>query len=164
MSVNKPNSGTSVLTAQDVANYLLAFSNETGDAITNLKLQKMLYYVQAWYLANHNEPLFSEDFEAWIHGPVIPSLYHQYKVFGGSPIESDLKEVDLKNNIDSEKLNFIKEVIEVYMPYGGYKLELMTHNEQPWIEARGQLEPDQHCSEIIEKESMRIFYGSKIGH
>ena len=52
----------------------------------NLKLQKLVYYAQAWHLALRDVPLFEEDFEAWVHGPVIPALYQEYKKFGWRPI------------------------------------------------------------------------------
>ena len=61
--------------AQQIADYLIAFSHSVGDPISNLKLQKLLYYAQAWYLALHNEPLFPESIEAWVHGPAVPPVY-----------------------------------------------------------------------------------------
>ena len=80
----------SILTAAKTAECLLAFCNEHGDVLTNLKLQRMLYYVQGWHLGLYGSPLFDEPFEAWIHGPVIPEIYRHYQAFGFNPIESDL--------------------------------------------------------------------------
>ena len=68
------------ITHRDVAEYFLALANETGGTITNLKLQKLVYYAQAWHLANFDKPLFDAKFEAWVHGPVIPGLYEEYRV------------------------------------------------------------------------------------
>ena len=69
-----------IYSAQDVANWFLAKADyEAGDVITPLKLQKLLYYAQGWTLAILNKNLFEEDFQAWTHGPAIPSIYRKYK-------------------------------------------------------------------------------------
>ena len=66
-----------MLTCYDIAKYFLAQADEEiGDLISNLKLQKLVYYAQGFYLALHDEALFPEDIEAWTHGPVVPVLYH----------------------------------------------------------------------------------------
>ena len=83
------------LTAQDVADYFLSIvDEEQGDSLSNLKLQKLLYYAQGFHLAIKNEPLFDEDIEAWTYGPVVPSVYNQYSQHGGDPIPKPDK-VDL---------------------------------------------------------------------
>lgn len=146
---------------KEVANFFLAFANEAGESITNLKLQKLVYYAQAWYLANFGEPLFDADFQAWVHGPVIPDLYQAYKALGFSPINVDIKLEDVKKEISEDLIEFLNEVAKVYMPFGAYQLELMTHKEEPWIEARGDCEPDERCERVITKESMEKFYGEK---
>ena len=61
--------------AQDVANFFIGRFQEAQDPVTNLKLQKLLYYAQGWYLAFFDEPLFDERIEAWLHGPVVPPIY-----------------------------------------------------------------------------------------
>ncbi|HOX41197.1 MAG TPA: DUF4065 domain-containing protein [bacterium] len=152
---------SSNVTYEDVANFFIALANETGDIITNLKLQKLVYYAQAWYLANYKKPLFDEDFEAWIHGPVIPDLYHKYKSFGYSPIETKI-DFSSVENLDSTVKEFLAEVAKIYMTHGAYELEAMTHQEQPWIDARDGCEPDENCSNVIPKKSMMEFYGAKI--
>lgn len=73
------------ITYMDVADFFLAFANECGDFMSNLRLQKLVYYAQAWHLANYDTPLFEEDFEAWIHGPALPALYHHYEGYGRVP-------------------------------------------------------------------------------
>ncbi|MFH1766832.1 MAG: type II toxin-antitoxin system antitoxin SocA domain-containing protein [Patescibacteria group bacterium] len=150
------------VSANDVAEYILAFANETGESVTNLKLQKMLYYAQAWHLANFSKPLFEEDFEAWVHGPVLPSLYQKYKVFGYAPIVTEIREKDIAKKFNKSTLEFLHDVVKVYMTHGGYELELMTHKEDPWIDARQGCEPDEHSGEVITKDSMRDYYGEKI--
>ena len=66
-----------MISCQDVANYFLSLCDEdAGDLISNLKLQKLVYYAQGFHLAISGEPLFDEKIMAWEHGPVIPQLYH----------------------------------------------------------------------------------------
>lgn len=158
--MNKIKEGSMQTSYSDVANYFLALANETGDVLTNLKLQKLVYYAQAWYLANFKNPLFKTDFQAWVHGPAIPELYREYKKFGFSPITTKLKMTDVK--IDNKVRNFLEEVAKVYMPYGAFELESMTHNEKPWIDARDGCEADENCENIISQNSMRDYYGEKI--
>ena len=68
-------------TADRVAARLVNFSHEHGSPVSNLKLQKLLYYAQAWHLAFFGAPLFDEDFEAWVHGPVVPRVFRCYRSF-----------------------------------------------------------------------------------
>jgi len=150
------------ITYKEVADFFLAFADDKGETITNLKLQKLVYYAQAWFLANYGKPLFDGDFEAWVHGPVLPELYHQYKEKGAAPIPTSHKLEDVEAKLDAEVLDFLREVAQVYMPSGAYELELMTHQEEPWIEARGGVGADEKCSTVISLESMQEYYGGKI--
>ncbi|KKR05135.1 MAG: hypothetical protein UT32_C0023G0004 [Parcubacteria group bacterium GW2011_GWC2_39_14] len=150
------------ITSDDVAEFFLAYANECGEQITNLKLQKLVYYAQAWYLANFHKPLFEEDFQAWVHGPVIPDLYRKYKERGCSPIITELELNAVKEKFESTTLDFLTEVASIYMTSGAYELELMTHNEEPWLNARKGFEPDQKCESVISKKSMEIYYGQTL--
>lgn len=141
----------------DVASYFIWLANESGSFISNLKLQKLVYYAQAWHLALRDAPLFSADFEAWVHGPVIPDLYQQYKHFRWTPINEDASPDAVSDDVQE----FLGEVAEVYFGCDAYTLEAMTHAEDPWIRARGNLEPDQSSSNIIKKEWMQEFYRSR---
>ena len=143
---------------QDIADYFIWLANYTGSFISNLKLQKLVYYAQAWYLAIHDKPLFDEDFEAWIHGPVIPELYKEYCGFKWKPI---LKEVE-EPKFTEEVKQFLDEVADVYFGLDAYELEQMTRSEAPWIEARGYLPTDASCNEIISKESMREYFKPRV--
>jgi len=143
---------------QDIADYFIWLANYTGSFISNLKLQKLVYYAQAWYLAIHDKPLFDEDFEAWIHGPVIPELYNEYCEFKWKPI---LKEVD-EPKFSEEIKQFLDEVTDVYFRIDAYELEQMARSEAPWIEARGDLPTDASCNEIISKESMREYFKPRV--
>ena len=69
-----------MITARDVANYFLSLVDEDqGDSISNLRLQKLMYYAQGYLLALKDRPLIHEEFEAWEHGPVIPGLYNSFR-------------------------------------------------------------------------------------
>ncbi|WP_347242384.1 type II toxin-antitoxin system antitoxin SocA domain-containing protein [Fischerella sp. FACHB-380] len=116
-----------------------------------------MYYAQAWHLAIHNIPLFLEDFQAWVHGPVIPELYQKYKNFGWQPILKDVNP-QLSENIKE----FLDEVAQEYFACDAYELEQMTHVEAPWNLARGNLPPDAPSNAIIKKEWMKEYYGSRV--
>lgn len=150
------------ITSETVADYFLALANETGDAITNLKLQKLVYYAQAWHLANFGKPLFDEDFEAWIHGPVIPKLYKLYKERGSQPIILNKKFDQVADLFDADTRKFLEKIVDVYFSETAYRLESMTHQEDPWIEARHGFAADENCSTIIKKDIMRDYYGKRI--
>ncbi len=137
-----------------IADYFIYVANDTGSFISNLKLQKLVYYAQAWHLGIYDTPLFDEDFEAWVHGPVIPALFYKYKEFGWKPI---LKEVDEPKFIP-ELEEFLENLTEEYFVCDGYELELMVTREDPWKLARIGLARDKPSHAIITKESMRIFY------
>ena len=149
-------------TYQEVAEFFLAFADDRGEAISNLKLQKLVYYAQAWFVANYGKPLFKGDFQAWVHGPVLPELYHAYKQQGSSPIPVSKTLEEVEANLDSNVVEYLREVARVYMPSGAYELELMTHQETPWLEARGGIEPDEKCENVIPLDAMKEYYGGKI--
>lgn len=153
---------TTKVTSADVADYFLAFANETGDLVTNMKLQKLVYYAQAWFIANKKKALFDEEFEAWVHGPVIPTLYRKYKIHGFSPIIQKSVLSEVKKRFDKETLDILEEVTKAYMQYSAYQMELMTHQEAPWIEARKGLEPDENSDNSINKDLIKDYYGARL--
>lgn len=145
-------------TCFDIANYFIRLANETGSFISNLKLQKLVYYAQAWHLAIYGEPLFKAQFQAWVHGPVIRGLWAKYKKYRYNPIDEDPPEVEF----DEQTAGFLKEVADVYLGEDAYKLELMTHQEDPWIEARADLPPDAASSAVISNESMKQYFSKRL--
>ena len=96
-----------MLTCFDVADYFLSKTDEeAGDVISNLKLQKLVYYAQGFTLAVTGKPLFNEEIEAWQHGPVVPDLYHKYKDHGAYGIPAP-------TNVDFSKFSSeIKEILD----------------------------------------------------
>lgn len=142
-------------------NYLIFLNNKSDRKdFTNKKLQKLLYYSQAWNLVLRDKALFKEDFEAWVHGPAIPVVYQQYKNCGSCVIEAEVEEKDFKNLSDEER-NIIDEVWKVYGKHDANYLELLTHNEAPWQQARNGHESYEASKNIIEKEKMKRYYEQK---
>ena len=138
--------------AVKVARYFLSLADEeAGDVISNLKLQKLLYYAQGFHLALFKKPLFDDEIRAWTHGPVVPSTYHVYKDFGAAaiPIPDDID----PNEITDEERGLLDEVYNVYGQYSAWKLRNMTHTERPWVDAYN-LGPDT----VISDESMTEFF------
>ena len=146
-------------TANAVADHILCKTRETGDIITNLKLQKLLYYAQAWYLAFYDEPLFDEPIEAWVHGPAQPKVYRRFKKFEWRPIT---EEVACPTFTGRKVQSLIGEVLRVYGDKTASQLEVLTHSEAPWREARGGIPDYENSSRVITHESMRDFYRSKL--
>jgi uncharacterized phage-associated protein len=146
-----------VVSCFEVANYFIWLARETGSFVSNLKLQKLVYYAQAWHLAIHELPLFEEDFQAWVHGPVIPELYQKYKSFRWQPIT-----VDVTPQLPAATIEFLQGVSEEYFSCDGYELERMTHAESPWNLARGGLSPDTASTAQIEKTWMKEYYGARV--
>jgi uncharacterized phage-associated protein len=144
--------------ANDLARYIVRFYQEAGDPVTNLKLQKLLYYVQGWHLALKGEPAFPERLEAWIHGPVQPSVYQQYKQYRWNPITHEVTDP----NFDPEYASLIDEVVAQYGVETGLQLERRTHREPPWLAARGNLAQDQESTAIISQESMAEYFKSLV--
>jgi uncharacterized phage-associated protein len=142
------------IAARHAADYLIAFSREVGDPLTNLKLQKLLFYAQGWFLALQDRPLFNERIEAWPHGPVVPPIYGTFKKWGWSPIGEDIAVPEFSKEVKAH----LDEVMKVFGGFTAYTLEQMTHNEKPWIDARGSLLPDEPSTSVISHESMKAHF------
>jgi uncharacterized phage-associated protein len=123
-----------MLTAAEIASYFLAkVEVEDGELISNLKLQKLLYYAQGNHLALYDAILFPEPIEAWNHGPVVPAVYHQYKQYGPSPLPCP-GDFEL-SKFSNELQDFLEEVYDVYGQFSAWKLRQMSHEEPPWKNA-----------------------------
>lgn len=120
----------------DIARWFLQYnqaeqkiSGDDVEGISNLKLQKLLYYAQGVYLAMYDEPLFNENIVAWQHGPVVVSIYEKYKRFKARSIE----EADVSPVIvDSKAENILIWVYNEFGKYTAWALRNMTHEETPW--------------------------------
>jgi len=140
--------------ANDVANFFLHFCHQHGDLLTNLKLQKLVFYAQAWHLALKNKPLFADPIQAWVHGPVVPSLYQRFRPYRWEPIPENPE----MPKITPEVQKHLEEVFTVYGKYSAWDLERMTHQESPWQKARNGLDLDEEGRNAIEPMDMGAFY------
>lgn len=118
--------------AREVADFFLALvDTETGDSISNLKLQKLMYYAQGFHLALTGKPLFEEAIMAWELGPAIPSLYHSFTQTGGEPIPRPDDGVDT-SRFTAEEKEILLEVFYEYGQFAPWKLRDFTREEPPW--------------------------------
>lgn len=142
-------------TALDIAKWFInSTDRESGDAITHLKVQKLVYYAQGWALAYFDKPLFAEDLEAWAHGPVAPSVYHHFRDTTYQAIPE--QRVTRKVVGDAEAL--LESVNDKYGIYTAKRLERMTHSEEPWRRARDGIPPEARSRNIITKDDMKSFF------
>lgn len=137
----------------DIANKIIAKTDtERGDSISNLKLQKMLYYMQGFHLAYFGTPLFEDDLVAWQYGPVVPNVYSNFKSFGRGEISLSNDGSIIALSHDEESL--FDEVYEVYGQFSAIKLMEMAHNEMPW--------KTTEISDVITKDKLTSFFKTRI--
>ena len=129
------------------------------------KLQKLLYYAYSWTLTLLNDSkddlstrLFNEQFEAWIHGPVIPSVYFKYRDYGWTEIP---KQESFNGNFPPEVLDVLEQVWTVYGGLTGNRLEVICHREQPWIKARNGIPAFEASSTVIADNDIFEYYNEQ---
>lgn len=147
------------MTANEVADYILCNTQNTQGPVSNLKLQKLVYYAQAWFLALYDEPLFDDEIQAWVHGPVQPELYHRFKSFRWEPISGSVECPEFSREIQDH----MDEVLGVYGGYSAHQIERIVHQEYPWKNARGGLSADLPSAATISHEDMKNFYRHMAG-
>lgn len=123
-------------TASDIAEWFFNYVrflnyDEDEEYLTNLKLQKLLYYAQGCCLGLYERPLFNDKIEHWKHGPVVPNVYWQYAHYHGNPIQFDK---DFTLQLDSETEGLLKTIYDVFGRYSAWGLRNMTRSETPWLE------------------------------
>lgn len=122
--------------AMDVAKWFVAWAEEMDADISQLKLQKLLYYAQGEHIGSTGKQIFPERIEAWQHGPVIPEIYHATKHYGRNPIDPD---EFVSEDFDWDEFRDIQdEHVAVWRKYGIYSawaLREKTHSEKPWRDA-----------------------------
>ena len=142
-----------MITAKDVSDFFLQLSEpEVGDILSNLKIQKLVYYAQGLSLALYNQPLFEDEILAWEHGPVVENLYRNYKEYGADPIPLP-QDFDI-NKFSKEQIELLKEVYDVYGQFSAWKLRNMTHTERPWLETQR--------NNIISKDLLKEYFLTQI--
>jgi len=122
-----------MLNCYDVARYFLAqIDEEAGDLISNMKLQKLVYYAQGLNLALHDRPLFAEPLESWTHGPVVPALFHTYQRYKADAIPPP-RDMDF-SIYEPQTRELLDDVYAVFGQFSAWKLYNMTHEEPPYKE------------------------------
>ena len=139
--------------AHDIAHYIIKKSG----AMTAMKLQKLVYYSQAWALVWDEKPLFKAKIEAWANGPVVPDLYEVHK--GKFNVSSWQGEI---SNLTKEQKETIDAVLKVYGDKTSQWLSDLTHQEVPWADARAGLSPGTRSNKVITHAAMAEYYGSLI--
>ncbi|WP_338753022.1 Panacea domain-containing protein [Leuconostoc mesenteroides] len=149
-------------TANQVADWILtryAAKMDTDDGIdpmTQMKLHKLLYYVQGTFLALHNEPLFGDDILHWQHGPVVRSIFDRFKgeKVIGQVITEDERENYVKIDADSNAQEVLHAVFDNYSDYSAAQLRNMTHHETPWMETAH--------NDVISQEAIENYFQKEI--
>lgn len=152
------------------SNHLVDYILSRGGAMSHLKIQKILFYIQAYHLAYFDEGIVDDDFEAWVHGPVSRKVYNSARDLsilhkelyyflgeGETPPEQVLRET-----LTSDQIQLVDDVIDELKSLSGLELENMTHSEQPWKYARRGYDPGQRCGVIIPKELIKEYYKSQL--
>ena len=139
---------------------VIAYVFEQLEEVTPLMLQKILYFTQGVYSALYGKPIFEEDCRAWVHGPVYPEVYELFRDFKYNPID-DARFALLEGTADiltEEEKKVIDLVVNTFGMYGGKVLEKITHNEDPWMEARKGYGDSIPSSELLSKERIMRYY------
>jgi uncharacterized phage-associated protein len=148
----------------DIVDYIIlkVRSEDENASLINLKLQKLLYFIQAWSYGIHKKPIFIGDFQAWIHGPVNKIIYDRFNPT--KYLYSEIYLTDILNNnvcINDDDSEFIDFILENYIKYSGAELERLSHSEYPWVKTRENLNPNDRCDKIIDPSLMIKYYGEK---
>lgn len=126
------------ITPLQLGSELVRRSTARKQSLTNLSAQKLAYFAHGWHLALLGQPLVNENFEAWRYGPVLPDLYHVFKVFSGNPIPSDHPLIEQQPRLDDASMSaqLIERVLDVYSGYGSTGLVSISHDPNgPWYPA-----------------------------
>lgn len=121
-----------MISAIDLARYVIWYACSKRQYITNLKLQKLLYYLQGEYLQKNNRLLFSDDIQAWPYGPVVPSVYFEYCGNGAMWLYPKDGDCDVLNDCDIQLRTDINAILDKYLPHRAGELVARSHQEIPW--------------------------------
>lgn len=136
----------------DVAKYILA----EQDSITTMKLQKLVYYCQAWALVWDEKPLFPEQIQAWASGPVVPELYNIHR----GKFEIDSLSVGNKSKLKRYERETIDSVLSYYGSKEAQWLSDLSHLEKPWKQTRKGRKPGENCTKEITHAAIAEYYSS----
>lgn len=138
---------------QEIAEYVIYYVYTKGNIVTNLKLQKILYYIQAEFLVGTQKQCFREHIEAWSFGPVVPCVYMKYNIYGNSFIYPPRNDISYKfSSADKRK---VEHIVDACSAYSSSMLTEITQRQTPWIDAYHQGKAE------ITPESIRQFFIKK---
>jgi uncharacterized phage-associated protein len=155
----------------DLTKFIICYFKENGIRINHLKLQKILYYIQAWHLVYFDKnPLFYEEPEAWVNGPVYRKVYAFLKSKSPSLTKKEnisiikIKFSSLKDklNLEKEQYEFLDAIFNYYGSMSHEKLVFMTHWELPWKDARKDIGPFDNSTNKITHDSMYNYFNKKL--
>lgn len=138
-------------TVHDVAAYILC----KAGPMTAMKLQKLLYYSQAWSLVWDDRPMFKARIEAWANGPVVPEVYREHR--GVFTVGKNWSKGDA-TTLDTEERHTVNAVLKFYGDKSSQWLSNLTHEEAPWRDARRGLASAERGDTVITHEAMREYY------
>lgn len=138
--------------ARSIARYIIERCNSQNKTISNLKLQKILYFIQAEFLVNANQPCFPEQIEAWDFGPVVPEVYHEYKIYGSANIPY-FRRLESPIAISTQDREMIDDMVDECNKYSASALVEITHHQSPWMEA---YKPG--CNNVITNDSIKKYF------
>ena len=119
--------------ASEIANFLVFLMSDSCDDLTNMKLNKLLYYAQGHYLRKNGQALFDDAIEAWLHGPVVRSVYNTYKKYSDKP--NTTYDAAAAEKLDNGTKAFLVDIARRYGRYTASTLRNMTHKpKSPWSE------------------------------
>lgn len=139
--------------ALDVAKYIIDYEASQGRTVSNLRLQKLLYFVQIAFLATKDSQCFNDDLEAWDYGPVVPEVYRKYKIFGSTMIPTAVSNRDQINTvIGNNDQQIINSMLDLLQKCTTRELVEISHAQDPWknIYVPG-------ANNVITKEAMREY-------
>ncbi len=123
-----------------------------------LKLQKLLYLAQGYSYAFYDRPLFSDEIEGWVHGPVVRDVYNMFKNYQHNSINITY-EID---ELDPEAEDVLNYVIDNFAKYDAKYLEKLSHEQEPWLLSREGLDPDERSDKTMPKESIANYFINEI--
>ena len=134
--------------AKAVARYIIAYEHQQNRCVRNLRLQVLLYFVQAKYLVSTGDPLFGTPIEAWISGPVVPLVYQEFRIFGGATIPISERTSDI-HALRNEDAAIINPMLERCANYPTTYLIGNSRKQKPWRDARSSWETNRITSKAI---------------
>ena len=144
-------------TALDVAKYFISKSYEKGNCtLTQKKVQKLVYYAQAWCLIFLDRTMFDDELQAWVHGAVALSVRNEYR---GHSYKNIPNSIEFNVNWTTDEKKVLDEVWRIYGFLSADDLEDLNHSEMPWLNARVGLSSCEKSTEIIHHEDMKYYYG-----